>query len=68
MLMLVVNSLHWLVKKRRKLCQSEKKKKNRTKNSKRGKIEKIKLIKHGERNGIDTILWQKKKRKVSIEQ
>ena len=25
MLMLVVNSLHWLVKKRRKLCQSEKK-------------------------------------------
>ena len=26
MLMLVVNSLHWLVKKRRKLCQSEKKK------------------------------------------
>ena len=66
MLMLVVNSLHWLVKKDENCARV--KKKNRTKNSKRGKIEKIKLIKHGERNGIDTILWQKKKRKVSIEQ
>ena len=67
MLMLVVNSLHWLVKKDEN-CAIVKKKKNRTKNSKRGKIEKIKLIKHGERNGVNTILWQKKKRKVSIEQ
>lgn len=41
MLMLVVNSLHWLVKKRRKLCQSEKKKKIELRTVKEVKLKKL---------------------------
>ena len=56
-IVLLAKSVLNIVEKKDENCaRVKKKKKNRTKNSKRGKIEKIKLIKHGERNGINTIL------------